>query len=174
MEDVKALVKEIATTRTQQSASRKDEIRVMQAMMNDKNFRVATYDKPGEAEYYCPADDLREALANQIHKTTKMPLPEAVALANEYEFTKSDATTQVGVAKEFINTYMDTGRKLPLGCRDTSNVHLMQKRVEECDRTYPKKVGVNEDGSDRYEKAVTHVPAHNSIRVISSCPIHIK
>lgn len=174
MEDVKALVHEIATTRTQQSASRKDEIRVMQAMINDKNFKVATYDKPGEAEYYCPAADLRDALTNQIHKTTKMPLQEAAALADEYEFSRGDATTQVAVAKEFINTYMDTGRKLPLGCRDESNVHLVQKRVEECERTYPKKVGVNEDGSDRYEKATTHVPAHNSIRVISTCPMHAK
>lgn len=174
MEDVKALVHEIATTRTQQSASRKDEVRVMLAMMNDRDFKVATYDKPGEPEYYCPAEDLRGALANQIHKTTKMSLPEATSLANEYEYVKSDAVTQVAVSKEFINTYMDTGRKLPLGCRESSNVHLVQKKVEECERTYPKKVGVNADGSDRYEKATTHVPAHNSIRVISTCPSHVK
>lgn len=174
MEDVKALVHEIATTRTQQSASRKDEIRVMQAMMNDKNFKVATYDTPGEPKFYCPAQDLREALGNQIHRTTKMGLQEAAALADEYEFTKSDATTQVAVSKEFVNTYMNTGRKLPLGIREDSNVSLVQKRIEECERTYPKKVGINDDGSDRYEKATTHVPAHNSIKVISTCPIHAK
>ena len=174
MENVRALVHEIATTRTQQSASRKDEIRVMQAMMNDKDFKVATYDMPGDPKFYCPAQDLRDALANQIHRTTKMSLQEATALAGEYEFTKSDATTQVSVAKEFVNTYMNTGRKLPLGIREDSNVSLVQKRIEECERTYPKKVGINDDGSDRYEKATTHVPAHNSIKVISSCPIHAK
>lgn len=174
MENVKALVHEIATTRTQQSASRKDEIRVMQAMMNDKDFSVATYDLPGEPKFYCPAQDLRESLAGQIHRTTKMSQSEAKALADEYEFTKSDATTQVNVAKEFINTYLDTGRKIALGVREESNVSLVQKRIEECERTYPKKVGVNEDGTDRYEKATTHVPAHNSIKVISSCPEHIK
>lgn len=174
MENVRALVHEIATTRTQQSASRKDEIRVMQAMMNDKEFKVATYDKPGDPEFYCPAEDLRDALSNQIHKATKMSLQEATALANAYEFTKSDATTQVAVSKEFVNTYMQTGRKLPLGVREDSNVSLVQKRIEECERTYPKKVGINNDGSDRYEKATTHVPAHNSIKVISACPIHVK
>ena len=174
MENVKALVEEIANTRTQQSASRKDEVRVMQAMLNDKDFKVAVYDNPAEVEYYCPASDAREALGNQIHRTTKMALPEAMALADAYEFTKSDATTHVGIAKEFVNTYMGTGRKLPLGCREDSNVSLVQKRIEECNRTYPKKTGVNDDGTDRYEKATTHVPAHNSIRVISTCPSHVK
>lgn len=174
MEDVKTVVNDIIKTRTQHSASRKDEVKVMQAMMNDKSFKVSVYDKPSEVAYYCPAEDLREALANQIHNTTKISLLEAHNLADSYEFTKSDATTQVSVSKEFINTYMYTGRKLPLGCRKTSNVSLIQKQIEECDRTYPKKTGVNDDGTDRYERAVTHVPAHDSIKVISSCPSHIK
>lgn len=172
MQSVRALVETIATTRTQQSASKKDEVAVMQAMMNDKEFKVAVYDKPGEPEYYCPAMDLRDALGNQIHKTTKMPLQEAAALANEYEFTRSDAVTQVDVSKEFINTYMDTGRKLPLGCRENSNVSIVQKKIEACQRTYPKKVGINDDGSDRYERATTEVPPHNSIKVISTCPTY--
>lgn len=169
---VEELVRSIADTRTQQSASKKDEIAVMQAMMNDKEFKVAVYDKPGNPEYYCPAQDLRESLANQIHKTTKMSLQEAASLADGYEYTRSDAVTQVDVSKEFINTYMDTGRKLPLGCRENSNVSLVQKRIEACERTYPKKVGINDDGSDRYERATTEVPPHNSIKVISSCPVH--
>jgi len=175
MEDVRNIVKEIAAIRTQQSASRKDEVKVMQAMMNDKTFKVAIYDRTdNDPEYYCPALDLRESLANQIHKTTKISQSEAQNLASEYEYTKADASTQVSVSKEFINIYMDTGRKLPLGCRDNSNVSLVQKKIEECERTYPRKTGVNDDGSDRYERAVTHVPAHNSIKIISSCPSHLK
>lgn len=170
MQSVVDLVHEIANTRTQQSASRRDEVAVMQAMMNDMEFKVTVLDKPAEPEYYCPAEDLRRALADQIHKTTKMPASEATALANDYEYSKSDATTQVAVSKEFVNVYMDTGRKLPLGCREHSNVSLVQKKIEACQRTYPKKVGINDDGTDRYERAVTDVPAHNSIKVMSSCP----
>ena len=170
MQTVIDVVKEIANTRTQQSASRKDEVAVMQAMMNDKTFKVTVLDKPSEPEYFCPAEDLRKCLTEQIHRTTKMSTSEAAALADEYEYTRQDATTQVAVSKEFVNVYMDTGRKLPLGCREHSNVSLVQKKIEACQRTYPKKVGINEDGTDRYERAVTNVPAHNSIKVMSSCP----
>lgn len=170
MQTVLELVQEISNTRTQQSASRKDEVAVMQAMMNDKTFKVTMLDRPSEPEYFCPAEDLRKCLASQIHQTTKMPTSEAAALAEEYEYTRADATTQVSVSKEFVNVYMDTGRKLPLGCREHSNVSLVQKKIEACQRTYPKKVGINEDGTDRYERAVTNVPAHNSIKVMSSCP----
>lgn len=172
--NVKGLIEEIINTRTQESASRKDEVRVMMAMLNDKDFKIARYDNPEEVTYYCPAESARSVVSNVIHKTTKMELQEAQLLVNDYEFNKHDAAEFVNLSKEFVNTYVDTGRKFPLGCREHSNVALVQKKIKEGERTYPKKTGINEDGSDRYEKATTRVPAHNSIRVISSCPTHLK
>lgn len=174
MKTVNEIVNEIKTTRTQQSASGKDEIAVMRGMLNDTEYKVDLYDNSGKVGVYCPSEDVRGMLANQIHKAAKITAEESAQLANEYEFSRSDAETHVRVAKEFVNTYVETGRKLPLGIRENSNVSLLQKINEAAERTYPKKVGVNADGTDRYEKATTKVPAHNSIRVISTCPSHIK
>ena len=173
MSSVLNIIQQIQTTRTQQSASSKDEVSVMRAMLNDTTYQVGIYGNNGVVGTYCPSEEARCMLAEQIHKTTKMPLQESTQLANEYEFGRHDAEVQVGLAKEFVNTYMETGRKLPLGVRATSDVSLLRKEIQACDRTYPKKVGINEDGTDRYEKATTPVPAHTSIRVISSCPNHL-
>lgn len=174
MKSVQEIVQEIQSTRTQQSASSKDEVAVMRGMLNDTGFKVDVYSAGGVTGTYCPSEDVRGMLAGQIHRTTKIPSQEAANLAAEYEFSRGDAETQVRLSKEFVNTYMGTGRKLPLGSREQSDVSLLQKPIAACDRTYPKKVGINEDGSDRYEKASTHVPAFNGIRAINNCPAHIK
>lgn len=173
-DSVKSIIDEIQKTRSQSSASQKDEIRVAKAMMNDRDFKVDVYGKTGVESQYCPAEALRVSLADQIHKIAKISTEEAKILANEYDYTKNDAVTQVEFAKEFVNVYMDTGRKLPLGVREASDVSLIQREIKEGERSYPCKVGVNEDGTDRYGKATTVVPAHKSIRVMSTCPAHIK
>lgn len=174
IDSVKAVIDEIQKTRSQSSASQKDEIRVAKAMMNDREFKVDVYGKAGIEGQYCPAEALRTSLADQLHRITKIPTEEAKVLAGEYEYTRNDAATQVDFSKEFVNVYMDTGRKLPLGAREFSDVSLIQREIKAGERSYPCKVGVNEDGTDRYGKATTVVPAHKSIRVISSCPSHIK
>lgn len=174
MKTVLEIVNEIQTNRTQQSASGKDEVAVMRGMLNDTGYVVDVYNQQGKAGTYCPSEDARAMLANQLHKAAKVTSQEAGELAAAYEFTRSDAETHVRVAKEFVNTYIGTGRKLPLGCREESDVSLLQKNIPACERTYPKKTGVNADGTDRYEKATTQVPAHSSIRVISTCPAHKK
>ena len=46
-ESVKDLVKEIKTGLSQTSSSRKDEIRVMKAMLNDPSYEVDEYGKDG-------------------------------------------------------------------------------------------------------------------------------
>ena len=72
--------------------------------------------------------------------------------------------------------YVGSGetRKLPLGGRATSNVTLQGERVEASTTRYPKKVGVNEDGSDRYESTVKPVPAHCKIKSSTPCPSWVK
>ena len=77
MSTVMDLVKEINTTRTQESASAKDEIRVMQAMLNDKDFKVDVYDKNGVSGSYCPYEESRIMLSSIIKDTTKINSAEA-------------------------------------------------------------------------------------------------
>ena len=169
-ENTKALIEEIKKNLSQTSASQKDEVRVMKAMLNDKDYVIDLYSNEGKLGTYCPSRDARDMISNVISSTTKISKAEADGLAESYEFKKSDAETLVNVSKEFINTYLHTGRKLPLGGRERSNISLSLKNVEETTRMFPKKVGVNSDGSDRYEKVETKVPSYESLKTISPCP----
>ena len=171
---VLGLVKEIKDNLSQVSSSNKDEIRVMQAMLNDKEYEVGVYTNTGLKETYNPAKDFRTMLSGIVSNTTKISKEESAALVDTYEVTKSDASTMVNVSKEFVNTYINTGRKLPFGGREKSNIAISGKEVKETIKTYPKKVGVNEDGSGRYESGERRVPSHITAKVYGSCPDWVK
>lgn len=154
---IRELVEEINSTRTQTSASTKDEVRVMRAMLNDPTFKVDVWGRNGIEGQYCPFDDARTMIANIIKDTTKMTTMEATELANNYEFGKQEASIMVGLSKEFINTYIETGRKLPLGGRETSNISIA-KKVKESKS--------NNSDSDNNETT----KCHGSLRVFSPAP----
>lgn len=172
---VKDLIKEINDTRTQTSSSSKDEVRVMKAMLNDPNFVVDVYGRSGVEGQYCPYQEARSMVSNIIRDATKISAKEAANLAEHYKFGKQEAGAMVGISKEFINTYIETGRKLPLGGREKSNISIAKKIKEERANNFPKKVGVNEDGSDKYETVDQGtIPSHTSLKVYSSCPPWLK
>lgn len=176
MDTVRELINEINTTRTQISASAKDEIRVMRAMLNDPDFKVDVYGPTGVIGSYCPYEEARTLASNIIRDTTKMSGREAMELANNYEFGKQESVILIGLSKEFINTYTETGRKLPLGGRADSNISIAKKIKKEPAGGYPKKVGVNSDGTDKFETVGenTLTPSHKSLRVYGGCPVWLK
>ncbi len=174
MEKVIALVKEIREGLSQTSSSQKDEVRVMRTMLNDRDYKVDVYAKEGKTGQYCPADDARALAASIIASTAKIPAAEAVKLADSHEFSKTEATLMIDISKEYVNTFLQTGRKLPLGAREKSNVSLAIKDVDAATRTYPKKVGVNNDGTPRFGKGEVEVNAHQSVRVFAPCPAWVE
>lgn len=171
---VTALLNEISGNLSQTSSSRKDETRVMQAMLSDPAYEVNVYGRDGIEGTYNPAKDFRGMCASIISNAAKVPAAEAAQLMEDYTVRKSEATAMVNISKEFVNTFLKTGRKLPLGAREKSDVSLSLKKVDESTRMYPQKVGVNDDGSDRYSKTPTSIPAHESIRVHAPCPSWVK
>lgn len=171
---VELLVKEIKTGLGQCSSSRKDEVRVMQAMLSDPTYEVQVYGKDGPVETYNPCKDFRGMCASIISTAAHISSTEAENMMNDYDVKKSEATSMVNLSKEFLNTYMHTGRKLPLGAREASDISLSIKHVPARVRPCPHKVGVNEDGSNRYSRNPTTVGAHDSIRVYSPCPSWVK
>ena len=173
-ESVKDLVKEIRTGLSQTSSSRKDEIRVMKAMLNDPSYEVDEYGKEGVIGTYNPCKDIRSMCTSIISSTTKIPQAEAANMMESYEVKKSEAGSMVNISKEFVNTFLHTGRKMPLGAREKSDISLSLKEVAPSTRLYPQKVGVNDDGSALYSKAPTTVPAHEAIRVHAPCPDWVK
>lgn len=174
MSEVAKMITEIKTNLSQASSSQKDELKVMQTMLNDTSYEVGIYGKNGLEKTYNPSMDARHMCAGIIASAAKISQSEAEGLMANYEFKKSDANTMINISKEFVNTFIQTGRKLPLGAREKSNVSISLKEVEGTTRSYPKKVGVNADGTPRYEKAATTVPAHQSIKVHAPCPVWVK
>lgn len=175
MENVKELINEIKTGLSQISSSIKDEERVMRAMLNDKNYSVGIYGKEGKLGDYCPAQEARHMAANIIAGTTRISRSEAEALAAEYEFGKSDSAVMIGIAKEFTNTYLQTGRKLSFGGRENSEIAISQKQVEATTKRYPKRIGTDENGQPIYdENAIATIPAYGSAKIWASCPSWVK
>ncbi len=169
------LVKSIDQNRSQASASAKDEVTVMRAMLNDETYKVDVYGRSGVEGQYCPYEESRALAANILKGAANISGSEATELANGYEFGKQDATIMVGLSKEFINTYLETGRKLPLGGRATSNISIQKRVKEETVSSFPVKVGVNSDGTDKYEHSAGRViPAHGSLKVSSPAPSWLK
>lgn len=173
-EKLTELLTDIKSGLSQVGASHKDEVRVMRAMLSDPSYEVDIYGKDGVEGTYNPAKDFRNMCASVMSNAAKIPQAEAAKLMSDYDVKKSEATSMVDISKEFINTYLHTGRKLPMGAREKSDISISLKKVDESTRLYPCKVGVNEDGSPRYSKTPTTVPAHESIRVYAPCPTWVK
>lgn len=161
------IIKDVKSNVTQCSSSKKDEITVMQAMMNDTNFSVDAYSKGGKVDEYYPSRELRKVVTNVVASTTHIPVKEATELVNAYEFTRVDAAAMVNMSKEFVNTYLQTGRKLPLGGRKNSDIELMWKNIEDRTTEIPIK-------SETGERLNTFIPAHGGIKAINPCPEWLK
>lgn len=171
---VKNLIADIKSGVSQTISSHKDEVRVMQAMLNDPTYEVAVYSNNGETVPYNPCKEFRGMCSNIIASAARVPNAEASTMMEKYNVRKADAEAMIGISKEFIHTYLETGRKLPLGGRERSNIAFSLKEVPESVRSCPYKVGVNDDGSDRYSRKPTTVKAHESIRVYAPCPDWVK
>jgi hypothetical protein len=113
-------------------------------------------------------------LSSVIASTTKISKDEAEHLAGEHDFSKAEAASMVGIGKEFINTYTETGRKLPLGGRETSSVSLLGKEVPESVTRYPKKVVLPNGKEEWNPNATKMVAAHKTIKSSGPCPSWIK
>jgi hypothetical protein len=171
MENVKSVVEDIKKNLVQKSASRKDEITVMKALMNDTEYTVDVYDKSGKCGEVQPGKELRKVVSAAVSATTKMPLKEATALVDGYEFSKVDANSMIEVSKEFVNTYLQTGRKMPLGGRITSNIELLWRDIEEKSTKMPNNELTQASGK---AGATITVPAHGGLKVFNKCPKWVK
>ena len=169
MTTVNELLAEINDNHTQVSSSNRDEIRVMQAMLNDESYEVGVYGNKGQIDTYCPAKDFKHMQTNIVSSVTKISKDEATNLVSSYQATKTDANTMVNLSKEFVNTYLNSGRKLPLGGRKDSNYALSAKTVPETEKTYQKRT-MDENGEISWVSCTKTIPEHKGLKARSSCP----
>lgn len=168
------LINEIKAGLKQKNSSQKDEVSVMRCMLNDTDYKVGVYDKTGKIGEYCPAEDFRGMLSSVMSASAHISKDEADVLIRDHEISKAEASSVVGVSKEFVNTYLKTGRKLPLGGREGTNFSLITKTVPEKVKPCPKRVGVSEDGSGIYETPTKVIPEHTGLKAQGSCPEWVK
>ena len=173
MTKVEELVNEIRTNHKQVSSSQKDEVAIMQAMMNDTSYEVGVYGTKGKVDTYKPAESFKTFGANLLSTAAKIPKEESKQLMESYQATKTDAAALVDLSKEFVNTYLDTGRKLTLGGREKSNYALSMKEVDTSVKTYQKSVS-QPDGSTKWEPTQKTIPSHKKLKAKSSCPTWTK
>lgn len=176
---VKELIQEINESRekarqdgitTYDTKSKKDELNIMKAMLNDTSYSVGIYGPGGLKGEYCPALEIRNTLSNIIQNVTGIGKTEADLSIKNYEFESTDARGLIDFSKEFINTYLQTGRKLPLGGREKSNVSLIKKTIPSQTMLYPAKVKKDPNDSTPYESKEVFVEEYDTIRVYGSCP----
>ena len=65
-ETVNSCIEDIKKNLTQKGSSKKDEARVMKAMLSDTSYRVGVYGKDGLESEYCPAEDYKNMCAEII------------------------------------------------------------------------------------------------------------
>lgn len=174
MEKVEELVKEIYGTISQVTSSRKDEVRIMRAIMNDKTYEVDIYDKNGKTGTFNPSKAMRDMSASIISNTARVSLDEAKSLVEDYEFRKNEAEDMLDISKEFFHTYIHTGRKVGFGGHAKSDIAISLKNVDAGTRSYPKVIGKDDNGNPMYERGVTKVNGYESIRVFAPCPSWIR
>lgn len=158
------------------TSSQKDEIRIMKEMLNDKEYEVGVYTNKGKVDTYNPSKDARDMIANILTNGTKIKMAEAEEIASNYVFSSKEAKSMVSLSKEFINTYLQSGRALNLGGRETFNTKLKMIHVDEKEKTRPAldKETFEKTGEKIYEKVNYNIPEHNSIKAKSSCPNWLK
>ena len=165
------IVGEIKENLNQTSSSAKDEVRVMKGMLNDPTYKVGVYSKKdGKIGEYCPYENGRDIVRHVLVGAARVPKAEAEEVSRNYEFGKAESTAFVNISKEFINTYVQTGRKLPLGGRETMNVSIQLKHVEETEKGYP----LNGVGDDSKERGKVTIPEHDTLKVSGPCPSYLR
>lgn len=174
MEKVKELLEIINKEAGTCTASKKDEVRMMKSLMNDDSYEVDIYGNDGKEGTINPSNTLRSFCSSILTNVARIPTVEANHLMSSYEFKKSDAEKLIDFSKEFVNTYLHSGRKLPLGGREKSNISLALKVVPPGERSYPKSVGVDKNGNKIYASAKTYVQSFESIKVFASAPNWVK
>lgn len=166
--ELEGIIDEIKTSAKQISINRIDEVRVMKSMLNDKDFKISIYDKSeGLIGEKCPAEEARVFISNVIQTATGLDTKDSKHLADSYEFTKKDAVYMVGMAKDYLEVYMRTGRKMNIIQNAAGEASIYAREIPACTKKIPARPGSPET------KEIS-TPAYTKIVSISKAPKYTK
>ena len=161
------MINEIKANTKQISINRNDEVRVMKEMLNDPNFTVSIYDRAeGYIGQRCPHEEAVGFVKNIIQASTCLDSNDSKHLADKYEFTKRDATFLLTNMKDFMSTYLNTGRKINIVQNEKTEANLFAREVKPITKTIPASEGSKET------KQIT-TQAYTKVISNSKCPKYI-
>lgn len=138
--ELELLVADIKKNTSQIAINRVDENRVMKCMLNDKNFSLGVYDKNlGYIGEKCPHDNAVNFVKNIIMGSTGLDSKDSKHLAENYEFTKRDAGFLLENMRDFMQVYMQTGRKINIMQTGATEACLYTKDISAKSKLVPDK-----------------------------------
>lgn len=163
--EMEQLIEEIKkVTETQTSINKADELRVMTTMLNDPEFSIGVYDKKiGYIGQRSPHDEAVKFVGDVIQRATGLDKKDSQHLASELEFTKRDANFLIGNMKDFLATYVSTGRKINIMQTGSTEANLFTKEIGSSTKTIPNKDNPNDT------KTITTSP-YTKLVSQSKCP----
>lgn len=140
MTELEKLVEEINNSTDQVAINKVDEVRVMQAMLNDKEFTLSVYDKnKGYIGQRSPYQEARTFTKNIISGATGLESKDAQHLADHYEFTKRDSNFLLQNMRDFTQVYMTTGRKMNILQTDKTEATINTREMKASTKKIPDK-----------------------------------
>ena len=140
MNELMAQIQEVTAKQKSQSIS--DQIRVQQMLLNDKDYEVGIYDRNkgrvGTRNVHAEAVNFVADVSSAI---TGLDRKSAQELAENYHFTKKDASFFQNMQHDFVQVYMQTGRKLNIVQSEDCEASIFCRAVESREKTIPGKEG---------------------------------
>lgn len=163
--ELEVLVAEIKKNTANQIAINKvDEVRVMRTMLNDRDFKLGIYDKSlGYIGNRCPHEEAVNFAKNIIAGSTGLDAKDSRHLAENYEFTKRDASFLIDNMRDFLEVYTSTGRKINVMQTAATEACLYTKSVEATNKSVPDK---NNPGKNKQVVTSPYV----KLVAVTKCP----
>lgn len=162
--ELEELISEIKTNSNQVAINKLDEVRVMTAMLNDKDFTLGVYDKlEGYLGQKSPHNNAVKFVTNIISNATGLDKKDSTHLAENYEFTKKDANFLLENMKDFMNVYTSTGRKINIIQNANTEAALFTREIPPSEKLIP-------DKNDRSMTKKVPTKGYTKLISVSKCP----
>lgn len=137
---LETMIDNIKSSTSQIAINKVDEVKVMQCMLNDKDFSLGVYEKNiGYVGQRCPHDEGVKFVKNIIMGSTGLDGKDSKHLAENYEFTKRDANFLLDNMRDFIKVYMNSGRKMNIMQGPSTEACIHIKPVNSSVKSIPDK-----------------------------------
>lgn len=138
--ELEQLISQIKSETNQIAINKSDEVKVMTAMLNDKDFSLGVYDKKmGYIGQKSPHEEAEKFISDIISRSTGLDKKDSSHLASNFEFTKKDANFLLSNMRDFLQVYTLTGRKINIMQTAATEANLYIKEVPASTKVVPDK-----------------------------------